>query len=236
MTHCPNESFNLVLISSAIITCNEPLSYTPTRSHFSHQQRFEQTLKTIESIRKKIPDSFIVLVEGTQIPMNMFNELNSKVNYIHPAYLIPEVYQNINGPYKGLGEMSSILSYLQSDHYKEHEVKFQTISKISGRYRIRDDFEWVMDDNRIVCRINYNCPDHPSRIHMSTIFYTVGKNLKEKYIEIAKECCMNQELNSGIALEHVFPLCILSKKIGLYEKNIMQVEGEYGPWGGYVYN
>ena len=41
---------NLVLITSVICTTNNPLSYTNNRSVYSHEERFEQTKKTIESI------------------------------------------------------------------------------------------------------------------------------------------------------------------------------------------
>ena len=41
-----------IIITSVVQTTNKPLSYSETRSIYSHQQRFEQTLETIESIRK----------------------------------------------------------------------------------------------------------------------------------------------------------------------------------------
>jgi hypothetical protein len=43
---------NLVFISSIINTPNIPLSYTNVRSVFSHEERFIQTKKTIETIKK----------------------------------------------------------------------------------------------------------------------------------------------------------------------------------------
>ena len=46
---------NLILITSVICITNKPLSYTKTRSVFTHEERFEQTLKTIQTIRDKIP-------------------------------------------------------------------------------------------------------------------------------------------------------------------------------------
>jgi hypothetical protein len=229
-------NYNLVVICSAIATNNLPLAYTPTRSYFTHQQRFEQTLKTIESIRKYIPNSYIVLAEGTELSMIMFNELSSKVNYIHKIHLISEVYEHINGPHKGLGEAWSLLSYLQSHHYKKHEVLFNTINKISGRYFILPEFEWKVDDNKIVCNIRYDNPHHPSHINMSTMFYTVGYKIKNLFIESLELCCKHPELHNGVALEHVLPNCMISKNILFYQKMQMNVGGEYGPWGGYVCN
>ena len=59
---------NITLITSIIDTPNLPLSYTNCRSVFTKQQRFEQTQNTIASIREKIPDNKIILIECS--PLN----------------------------------------------------------------------------------------------------------------------------------------------------------------------
>ena len=46
---------NLVLITSVICTPNTPLSYTNTRSVYSHEERFEQTKKLSKLLKKKYP-------------------------------------------------------------------------------------------------------------------------------------------------------------------------------------
>ena len=46
---------NLVLITSVINTPNLPLSYSKVRSVFTREERFEQTKKTVESIKKTYP-------------------------------------------------------------------------------------------------------------------------------------------------------------------------------------
>ena len=47
---------NLVLITSVVCTPNIPLSYINTRSCYTHDERFEQTKKTIKTIKEKIPN------------------------------------------------------------------------------------------------------------------------------------------------------------------------------------
>ena len=64
---------SFVLITSVINTPNTPLSYTNTRSVFSRQDRFEQTKKTIKSVREKLSNSKIIIVECSD-----FNEEESK--------------------------------------------------------------------------------------------------------------------------------------------------------------
>ena len=60
---------NLVLITSIINTPKTPLSYSKIRSVYTRNERFEQTKKTIESIKEKIPNHKILIVECTD-----FNE------------------------------------------------------------------------------------------------------------------------------------------------------------------
>ena len=58
---------NLVLITSIIKTPNTPLSYTNKRSIYSHEERYEQTKKTIQSVREKIPNVKILMVECSDL-------------------------------------------------------------------------------------------------------------------------------------------------------------------------
>ena len=58
---------NLVLITSVINIPNIPLSYTNIRSVYTCEERFIQTQKTIESLRRMIPDLEILLVECSDL-------------------------------------------------------------------------------------------------------------------------------------------------------------------------
>ena len=61
---------NLVLITSVICTTNNPLSYINTRSIYSHEERFEQTKKTIQTIREKIPNSIFMNFYNNDFPID----------------------------------------------------------------------------------------------------------------------------------------------------------------------
>ena len=58
---------NLVLITSVVCTPNIPLSYINTRSCYTHDERFEQTKKTIKTIKEKIPNLKIFIVECSDL-------------------------------------------------------------------------------------------------------------------------------------------------------------------------
>ena len=54
---------DLVLITSVINTGKVGWSYTQTRSSYSPEERYNQSLQTIDSIRKYLPGAKIVFLE-----------------------------------------------------------------------------------------------------------------------------------------------------------------------------
>lgn len=126
---------NLVIISSAINTCSAPLSYYPIRSVFDKQQRYEQTLKTIESL-DRIPDKEVYFVECTDIP-EFEDGIKRRVNFYKNVYKGNEAI--IDGPYKNVGEAISLL-VVETDEY-------ENVFKISGRYYLTDEFNYSLWDN-----------------------------------------------------------------------------------------
>jgi hypothetical protein len=63
---------NIIFITSVIHTPDLPLSYINTRSIYNHNERFEQTKKTIYTIRMKIPNSIIFIVDCS--PLNDYEK------------------------------------------------------------------------------------------------------------------------------------------------------------------
>lgn len=61
---------NIILITSVINTPNKPLSYSKTRSVYNRNERFEQTKKTIQSVKEKLPNIKIMIVECTDFNDN----------------------------------------------------------------------------------------------------------------------------------------------------------------------
>lgn len=127
---------NLVLVTSVIHTVPQPLSYGQ-RSVFSHEERYEQTIKTIASVRKHTPNAHIVLVEGSTLTQDEHTGyLTAGCDLVMEAPASVKVH--VNGPYKSVGEIQLLLWALSRFHLSS----FKTITKISGRYIILDTFQW----------------------------------------------------------------------------------------------
>ena len=154
-----------IIITSVVQTTNKPLSYSEIRSVYSHQQRFEQTLETIDSIRKNIPNAHILLIECSP-PSEWMDILKSKVD----QFINLEFNETVNNSlHKGLGEKTLLLTALSN--LKE---EYANIYKISGRYVLIDNWhfdisKWTKTDELTFCKTN--CYGIENGLH--TFFYRI---------------------------------------------------------------
>jgi hypothetical protein len=73
---------NLVIITSLINCTNNPLSYSKTRTIFDKDQRFIQTLKSIDCIKNKIKNCEILFCECSNICNSEYEKIiRAQVNY-----------------------------------------------------------------------------------------------------------------------------------------------------------
>ena len=165
---------NLVLITSVINTPNTPLSYSKTRSIYSRQERFEQTKKTIKSIREKLPSDKIIIVECSD-----FNEeenifFKDNCDYILNLWDKKELHDNIFGISKSLGEGTMTIEALK--YIEELNLEYNYLYKISGRYLLNENFKIENIQNNIFKRINKN------ENNIFTALYKIDKKTVEKLV------------------------------------------------------
>ena len=176
---------NLIIITSKIITTNKPFNYINIRSKFSSEERFEQTLKTIMSVRKFIPNSFIVLFDNSDLPEQQEFQIKSLVNcYINPINDTNLNEITNNSPNKMYGEISQtykILEYLEN-YYKG--LTFKQFFKISGRYLVNNTFDFnVYDNTSIIMKKN----PFLERPYYYTSFYKISPHMFSFYKEVIHE-------------------------------------------------
>ena len=111
------------------------------------ETRFNETLKTIESIKTKITNVKIVLVDNSsqQLDNKLVEILSNKVNIFHQVeHNIFTLFSNNIGS-KGIGEayiMSVALSLI-----KQNNLIGKRIFKITGRYLLADSFDIKIYDD-----------------------------------------------------------------------------------------
>lgn len=176
---------NLVLITSVINTPNIPLSYSNTRSVFSRYERFLQTKKTIESIKNKLPNDKIIIVECSDLNQEETDYLKDNCDYILNLWEKKELHNSIFGISKSLGEGTMTIEAFK--YIKDLEYNY--LYKISGRYWLNTNFEIDKIQSNVFKRINNN------ENNIFTALYKIDKNSVEKLllfltknIEAMKKC------------------------------------------------
>jgi hypothetical protein len=115
---------NLFIITSAINSTN-------SMGVFSSNDRFLQTLNTISSIRKNIPNSLIYIADITDLCDNYIQQLSSLTD----KFISCSGGKHLS---KSIGEQY-ILQTVLSLHLPELQV-ISNIFKLSGRYYLNDNF------------------------------------------------------------------------------------------------
>lgn len=199
---------NLVIITSVINTSQNKLSYTKTRSIYTHEQRFKQTCETIQSIKKYIPNSFIVLLECGNICENYKKILKDECD-IFINYNINKTINNIvhTSIYKGYSEITVISAFLN-----DNDISFfDSMYKISGRYCLNNNFHYNNYNNELNCFKTINSKKIMSGIHTSTVFYKITKSSFLEYIEALKQYKL--QVLKGSAIERIITTRIKNIKI-----------------------
>lgn len=144
------------IIPSVIYFANRELSYSETRSVYSPRVRARQTKEGIESIRRLVPKSKVILVElGLQrnLPYSL-EKLSDAYVYGGKNQAIRRITDGIN---KGHGEAVALL--LADKAVNGFQAKY--FFKLSGRYKLNHDFNlqaWLPSKNTLVAKkYNDNC-------------------------------------------------------------------------------
>ena len=194
---------NVVLITSKIYVSNNPFSYSKTRSIYTIEERFNDTLKTIKSVKKYIPNSYIILIDNSKMTSEQVNILENNVSkFLNPwDNLELDKFTN-NSSIKALGELSQTKYALE--YLKKENITVNNFFKISGRYIINDNFDLSLfiNDKNIFSK-NLNVRD---RDYFYTCFYKINFKTYTNYITIIDNCIRFYLDNSkGHDLEVILP-------------------------------
>ena len=197
---------DVFLISSVIQTGSNVWSYTNVRSVFTPQERFEQTLRTISSIRALKDDSRIIVCEGSPLDESMEQILREKSDIYLNCYHDAEIQEAcIHTNKKGYGEL---LQTKYALHYLDtHAVNYKRMFKISGRYWLTPAFDKTRFSTTDYAfnEILPNSTCHP------TVLYSVPYCLKSHFHHVINEC---NEIyrREPIGLEVILPPRCLPKQ------------------------
>lgn len=211
---------NLIIISSVINISTKPFSYTNTRSYCGKEKRFEDTKKTIESIKEFIKDSKLFFVECSDIPIEYEKYIIENTDYYINLYNDKKVLSRCDSISKSLGEGTILVEALK--YIFENKIEYDNLFKLSGRYWLNNSFDYSKYDNdSIVVKQIENDPNN-----ILTCFYKFPKRIIEKFYNFL----LNSERDfiNCIGIEVIF-----GKFINSIDEEKIFIKGKIG-LNGYV--
>jgi hypothetical protein len=201
---------NLVIIPSVI----ENAILSP---HLTAEERLDQTRITIESVKKKIPNSYIVIIEGGR----MTDDITSSFQ----KFGVDEIfYTNVSGLGKSAGEMELLCSYMSSEFFSQIEDKCNSISKISGRYYLTDEFSF--DEDYIIYCTDISWSGQGA---CSTRYWkTPGAYIPTL---VSKMLFLRDHINTYVDIEHAFYAQDIIPQDKIIKEKLVGVTGIVSPFG-----
>lgn len=132
----PPEDY-VFLISSAI---------NATRGIYSPQERFQQTLKTVESVKEKVPRSVVILFDSTLAEDIKIPGLDLTIRLSDPTILDLN-RQQLNSPAEALSLYQTLITMKQHPSLLKILDSTKRLFKISGRYWLSSSFDISFYDN-----------------------------------------------------------------------------------------
>jgi len=212
---------NLVLITSVIKTSSNCLSYTNTRSVYTPDERFEQTKKTIQSIKDKIPNYKIFTIECSELTSEQDSYLKENSDYFLNLYKNSQIKNYVDGKSKSLGEGSMTICAIE--YININNIEYDNLIKISGRYWLSDVFkyEYLNNSNIVIKYINGDINS------VLTAIYKLPKKYTNLFCDFLKSNIVLMKNNIGY--ENIFALFI---KENSYDKELIKyISSEFGLQG-----
>ena len=125
----------LIVVGSCINPRNGCFTYSKTRSKFDAEERFRQTLFTINSLTNSLPEAKIVIVDSSEDITEYKSTLSyhKNVELVHLKNVSKEVHEIVNTHvHKSFCESLMLNTFY--DYYKDELVKYDYIIKSTGRY------------------------------------------------------------------------------------------------------
>ncbi len=192
-----HKQHHLFIITSKINVSNIPFSYIKSRSIYTIQERFQQTLDTIHSIKTYLSPSndnnsqhqiYLILIDNSILPKHYINQLkHAGVNLLINPMNDPILnYYTDQYAYKGFAEIAQLIyAYNQILQYM-HMHHFSNIFKITGRYTLTNAFN-ISYYNSIHSMIFKRNMKLMNMKYYYTCFYKIESSYFHEYFTLLKK-------------------------------------------------
>ena len=212
---------NIVLVTSKIYVSDNPFSYTKNRSFYTSNERFLQTIETIDTIKKYIPNCYVVLFDNSYFIPNEKTKLEENVDcFINVTNNKKINYYTDDYEYKSFADISQQISFY--DYFLKH-INIDTIQhffKISGRYLINESFDYNTYNNKYnIMKKNELVLD---RDYYFTCFYKLSSSTLHSYFNSLKKKRADKEKYKHMDCEMIIPYVLGKNKKNVQNLGITQ--------------
>ena len=165
-----------MMVLSTIAPVSAALNYGGTRSIYSADERLAQTVKTVESVRKYLPDADILVCDNSE---KLPEKTEQSLIKAGATYFNNEHTNLANSPHKAIGEAQCSTAAYKFLATKGLLNTYTLFLKLSGRYCLNDEFQLEnfsnFPDNKTTFTFLHPIPDA-----VSTVLYSFkGESLQE---------------------------------------------------------
>jgi hypothetical protein len=132
-----------IVTSSIEVNNDYPLSYSPTRSYFSAEERLRQTVMTVSSIDTVSPNDTQIYIVDTSENYHLYENFfcwKPNVKYISVKKEFPDIHESITTHRnKSYCETLFMSTFIRA--YQAELKEFDYIFKFSGRYFLDRSFD-----------------------------------------------------------------------------------------------
>lgn len=189
MDYSPSYSYQasiIFLIPSVISPSTNPFNYTPKRSVFSSNERFQQTLAQVKAICSY---GQVFLLEGSELTVSQLLELTPYVRVVYFTKNEQGNHYANRHPNKSIYEVYVMRRMLEV-------LSFKWIFKFGGRYHLLPTFNlsfFLRDKPVFKTLIGY------TRTYIvECVIYSIPGTYRNKYIDIYREIIKRLEGNDSI--------------------------------------
>jgi len=221
----------LFLITSSLNPIASNVKYNVPRSVFTMEERFIQTVHTITSIRDKVPNSYCILLETTNVPENYRKTIEETVDKYIDFSTSQFAKTFTESKEKGMGELFTLEKGLL--HILSNNITFERLYKISGRYYLNDKFDLksISSNKCTFVKFENKSDSNIKDYWYGTMLYSIDWNHRWEYLEALNNSLIAMIINGVVDIEHGMYSCIpptsveIIKTIGCQGQ--MSVNGQY---------
>lgn len=193
---------------------------------FTPEERYVQTLQTIESIYKHDENAKIVVIEGSLPNYGVVTFPKVHMYYMRNPLLLYVTH-------KSVGEAELLKDFLTSDLYDELSKDIDLIFKVSGRYLLKNvDLTKFVTDKITTKRLYGNYSKNEDKSFCVTIMYSFPKEKRNFMIDRFNIVCNRCNYNNGCDIEQSIFYGIEDKEMNYID--YIGVEGIIAPNGDHV--